>query len=173
MRANLGVICERLGVSATEDQVAAALAARWVIYERLFHPLPHAEETLRWMKEDVRLPVGLISMCGPDTPALWRSTSLSRFVDVEVFSCEVGLRKPHPEIYRYASDRLGVDPSRCLYVGDGAYGELSGAAAVGMDPVLIRRDGEEEGMMLRPEVDTWEGRRIRSLDESRSLVLPA
>jgi putative hydrolase of the HAD superfamily len=103
-------------------------------------------------------------MCAPDTPALWRATELTAFVDVEVFSSEVGLRKPDPAIYLAASDRLAVDPVACLYVGDGAYGELSGAAAVGMTAVLVRDPDETPGEMLRPESeDAWDGHVIASL----------
>ena len=114
--------------------------------------------------------LGLISMCSPDTPALWRSSPLAGSVDVEVFSCEVGMRKPDPEIYRWCVERLDVDSSRCLYVGDGAYGELTGAAALGMHAVLIRHPGEEDGVVLRPEAEPWDGRAIGSLPEVLELV---
>jgi putative hydrolase of the HAD superfamily len=92
-------------------------------------------------------------------------------VDVEVFSCEVGLRKPDPRIYRLAAERLGVDPERCLYVGDGAYGELSGAAAVGMHAVLIRDPADAEIEALRPEAEEWDGPSIEDLREVTELVL--
>ena len=64
--------------------------------------------------------MALISMCAPDTPELWRAGPLAGYVDVEVFSSEVGLRKPQPEIYLLECERLGVEPGACLYVGDGA-----------------------------------------------------
>ena len=53
-----------------------------------------------------------------------------------------------------ATLQLGIAPQGCLYVGDGAYGELSGAEAVGMHPVLIR-DPDEQEEMLRPEAEEW------------------
>jgi putative hydrolase of the HAD superfamily len=31
-----------------------------------------------------------------------------------------------------ATDRLGADPANCVYVGDGADGELAGGTAVGL-----------------------------------------
>ena len=52
--------------------------------------------------------------------------------DAAVISHEVGMRKPHAEIYLHACELLAVQPSGCLYVGDGAYGELTGAAEVGI-----------------------------------------
>ena len=47
-------------------------------------------------------------------------------------------------------------------MGDGSYHELSGAAAVGMRPLLIR-DPQEEAEMLRPELDDWDGASIDDL----------
>ena len=47
-------------------------------------------------------------------------------------------------------------------MGDGSYHELSGAAAAGMHPVLIR-DLQEEAEMLRPDVDEWDGASIDDL----------
>ena len=141
------------------------MALRAAMYDRSFRPKPAALETLRAIRER-ELPIALVSMCAPDTPALWRAIELAAFIDVEVFSCEVGLRKPDPAIYLAASDGLAVDPVSCLYVGDGAYGELSGAAAIGMTAVLVRDPAEEPGEMLRPESqDTWDGRVIASLAE--------
>jgi putative hydrolase of the HAD superfamily len=40
--------------------------------------------------------------------------------DVAVFSCDVGLAKPDPAIYRVAADRLGADPTDCVFIGGGA-----------------------------------------------------
>lgn len=161
---NLRVICERLGRRPSGEQVARAIALRTSMYDRYFRPRPGAEETLRGTKER-GCSVALVSMCAPDTPPLWRASSLARYVDVEVFSCEVGLRKPDPEIYLHATERLGVEPPDCLYVGDGAYSELTGAAALGMHSVLIRDPREIGGTMLRPEAESWDGQAVADLRE--------
>jgi epoxide hydrolase-like predicted phosphatase len=51
--------------------------------------------------------------------------------DVVVISGEVGLRKPEPEIYRLAAERLGAQPAECVFVDDLAH-NVQGAAAAGM-----------------------------------------
>lgn len=51
--------------------------------------------------------------------------------DAIVISGEVGLRKPEPEIYRYAADRLGLTPNQCVFVDDMKH-NVVGAKAVGM-----------------------------------------
>ena len=109
--------------------------------------------------------IGLISMCAPDTPEMWRSSELASFVDVEVFSSETGLRKPERAIYLYACERLGVVPERCLYCGDGAYAELTGAAALGMTAVEIRDPNVVHAEQLRPEGEDWDGERVADLRE--------
>jgi putative hydrolase of the HAD superfamily len=165
---NLRTVAARAGAWPTDAQITEALEARAELYRRWFVPRPGAEEVLARLRAD-GLPLALVSMCAPDTPAMWRASPLGGSVDVEVFSCETGLRKPHPEIYLRATAELGVPPGACLYVGDGAYGELSGAAAVGMHPVLIR-DPDEQEEMLRPEAEEWTGRTIGSLLEVPGLL---
>ena len=166
---NLREICSRLGCAPSAKAIADALEIRAAMYAEYFRPVPGAIETLRWLKAR-RYPTGLISMCAPDTPPLWRASPLAPYLDVLVFSSEVGLRKPDPEIYRYATDRLRARPERSLFVGDGAYGELSGAEAVGMEAVLIRDPREGPGAVHRPEVDDWDGPRIARISEVRDLV---
>ena len=76
------------------------------------------------------------------------------------------MMKPDPRIYRLACERLGVQPSGCLYIGDGSSGELTGASTVGMDAVLIRApDDTENG-----DREDWQGARISSVNEVFDLI---
>ncbi len=76
------------------------------------------------------------------------------------------MMKPNPGIYRLACERLRVEPSDCLFIGDGGSGELTGATNVGMDAVLIRApDDTENG-----DREDWHGTRISSVEEVLSLV---
>jgi len=138
------------------------------MYRRWFVPRPGAQEVLADLR-GAGYPLALVSMCAPDTPGMWRSSPLAGSVDVEVFSSEVALRKPDAEIYLRACEGLGVQGSECLYVGDGSYRELSGAAAVGMRAVLIR-DPDESAEMLRPDAEDWHGETVASLLEVTGLV---
>jgi epoxide hydrolase-like predicted phosphatase len=64
------------------------------------------------------------------------SASLDIF-DVRVRSGEEGVRKPEPEIYLRAADRLGLSPEECVFVDD-LPANVEGAVAVGMAGVLHR-----------------------------------
>jgi putative hydrolase of the HAD superfamily len=56
--------------------------------------------------------------------------------DAVLFSSEVGRRKPAPELYRAALDRLGVEAEATLYVGDRVLEDYCGPRRVGMRAVL-------------------------------------
>ena len=61
--------------------------------------------------------------------------------DAVVISAEVGMRKPEPEIFRFTTDKLGVEPLRCVFVDDHP-GHLKAALAEGMTTVLHRSPAE-------------------------------
>lgn len=164
VEANIRAFCAAEGWLVDDEGMIRALEIRDELYRRRFHPRDGAAETLSALKTR-GVPIALVSMCAPDTPEHWHASELAPFVDVTVFSNEVGLRKPDPAIYRYATDRLGVDPTACLYCGDGAYGELTGAEAIGMTAVLIRESGVDHEAQLTPERDGWNERVVEDLRE--------
>jgi putative hydrolase of the HAD superfamily len=170
---NVRAIVADLGIAdPPADLIAAALAPRADLYARWFYARDGALETLREVKAR-GYPVALVSMCAPDTPERWRGSELAPFVDVAIFSSETGLRKPHAEIYLAACEGLRVEPDRCLYCGDGAYGELSGATAVGMTAYLIRPPDLDVAEALTPEPEEdWRGPVIGDLRELLDLLEP-
>lgn len=65
----------------------------------------------------------------------WRAMiPVDELFDDVVDSCEVGMRKPDPAIYRLACERLGVAPEASLFIDD-HQGNVAGARAVGMGAV--------------------------------------
>ena len=61
--------------------------------------------------------------------------NLDRIVDDYLISEAVGLRKPDREIFELAADRLTVEPSECIFVGDTAATDVVGAQQSGMKGV--------------------------------------
>jgi epoxide hydrolase-like predicted phosphatase len=62
---------------------------------------------------------------------------LAKLFDDVVISGEVGVHKPEPEIYLLACERLGVEPSSCVFVDD-LRENCAGAEAVGVTAILHR-----------------------------------
>jgi len=66
----------------------------------------------------------------------WRSTVPLELFDVVVDSCEEGIRKPDPEIYRRTADRLGVAPEACVFLDDSA-DNVRAATELGMRGIVV------------------------------------
>lgn len=81
------------------------------------------------------LPTGLLSNSWG--LSLYPFETLAPLFDALVVSGEVGLRKPQPEIYLLAAERLGLAPGECVFVDD-LRTNTTGARAVGMAGVLHR-----------------------------------
>jgi HAD superfamily hydrolase (TIGR01549 family) len=82
---------------------------------------------------------GLIANSWPDPGRVLRKDAeafgLAERLDALVFSEEVGLRKPDPEIFLYACRQLEVEAAATMYVGDNLVTDVQGAADVGMTTV--------------------------------------
>ena len=66
----------------------------------------------------------------------WREKiPIEAFVD----SCEVGMRKPEPEIYQLICKKLSLMPSSCLFLDDHP-ANVEAAVAVGLDALLVTGD---------------------------------
>lgn len=81
------------------------------------------------------LKIGLITNCFSEEATLIRSSELIPYFDAACLSYEMGIRKPHPDIYRRCTELLGLPPEQCLYVGDGGSRELETAESLGMQAV--------------------------------------
>ncbi len=81
------------------------------------------------------------------------------------FTDQVGFSKPNPKLYRRVLQRLSLQPTRCLYVGDNPTHDIDPCNREGWSTVRIRRSGrhaQEEGQTTpKHEIrDFFELRRI-------------
>ncbi len=60
-----------------------------------------------------------------------------------VASVDAGAAKPSPEIFRCGLERLGLDASEVLHVGDSWHEDVEGARAAGMRAALVDRGGRQ------------------------------
>jgi putative hydrolase of the HAD superfamily len=95
---------------------------------------------------------------------VWRLPEIIRALGVSarfkgvLTSARVGVRKPHPRIFEAAMHLAGTGPGETIYVGDSYKHDVIGARGVGMEAILIDRDGRTAGEQLDVAV-------IHSLEE--------
>jgi putative hydrolase of the HAD superfamily len=166
---NIAYICQVLNLPAKDEQVALAAQRRFAYTQKKLVPRHDTVETLAYLRA-AGYKIGLISDCSEEVPKVWPTTMLAGLIDMPTFSCSVHLKKPDPTIYLLTCERLNVAPERCLYIGDGGSGELSGATRLGMRAILIRVPHEEYFDPHCQEAETWSGARISTLKAVLSYV---
>ena len=92
-------------------------------------PWPEAPEVLRRLRERVR--IGVVTNCSEELGQR-AAARIGVPFDTVVTAEAAGAYKGRPEPYRLALERLGVEPSRALFVA-GSPGDITGARGAGMD----------------------------------------
>lgn len=132
------------------------LLAAWRPWVGCLDPIGDIVATLSRLKR-AGLRLGLVSNCA--TPRVLCERELNRqgiagLLDFALFSSEIGLRKPHDQIYRVALDRSAADPATVLFVGDTPAPDVDGPARAGMKTALVktgRWDGDPAGFRQTPD----------------------
>lgn len=143
------------------DRVIEALSTALVAHCR---PMPGAAELLAGLAG--RLPIAVVSNF-PHRPVVEATLAAAGFdvhLDAVVVSADIGLSKPHPEIYRVAAAKLGVAVEDCLFVGDEPLADVVGPSRLGCTTALLPG---RHGMAVTVEPS------YRLADISGLLALPA
>ncbi len=91
---------------------------------------PQILTTVRELRNK-RIRLGVISNCFAEDVKAWPTCALSPEFDCTLFSFQIHLSKPDPEIYKEACRRLGVDPAATVFISD-RIDELVGAERTGI-----------------------------------------
>jgi putative hydrolase of the HAD superfamily len=76
--------------------------------------------------------------------AFFESHGLASCVDAWVFSVDLGVRKPHPAIYRQALDAVGAAGEEALFVGDRVREDVVGPRAAGIAHAVLTHEHRQE-----------------------------
>ena len=149
------VLLREAGVAASEQLIGGVLnkMQQFKLNQVLFDDVVPA---LTQLKER-GLILGLVSNVDHDITPLCNKLGLSSLLQVLVTSQDIGLSKPHPEIFREALRQAGIEASEAVYVGDQYRIDVIGARDAGMKGMLLDRGDDFREVTDCP--------RIRSLAE--------
>lgn len=151
----------------TIDELRCIILARML--EEAGHPNAGLSEQLAAAYREVRDQSGTVLFEGVDTLISALSTryklgmltngpselqwqkidelELRHRFDAIVVAGDVGVYKPHPEVFEILLSKLDVDASRALYVGDWFEFDVVGGNAAGMRTVWVSDDPAPEGAL--------------------------
>lgn len=156
--------CRSFGISAPEAPEVLTRTHMGELRGQM-RILPHHAPLLERLRADWSL--GLVSNFSHSPTALevLRDAGLHAHLDPIVISDEVGIRKPRPEIFRAALERLGLEPGEVVHVGDDLAADVSGAAELGMRTVWLTRRRPDADALLAAHAGPKPSRRIADLAE--------
>jgi putative hydrolase of the HAD superfamily len=130
----LQTLIETYHLPASADELVVDFREKaWLCCHKFV--FPESEGVLRELRRR-GYKLGLVTN-GPEISQRIKAeeSGMAALVDVVLISGEEKVEKPAPEIFRRAADRLGVDVSECVFVGDNPLTDMRGAFHAGMRTV--------------------------------------
>ncbi|GAB6101869.1 TIGR02253 family HAD-type hydrolase [Thermococcus atlanticus] len=131
-------LLRRLDIPYNPKWVAAGVIAYHNTKFAYLREVRHVRRTLLKLKE-MGLLLGIITDGNPIKQ--WEKIlrlELDAYFDEVLISDFVGVKKPHPKIFRKAIGKFGVEANEAVMVGDRLYSDIYGAKQVGMHTVWFK-----------------------------------
>lgn len=103
---------------------------------------PHAREILEYLKPRYRLYI-LSNGFAELQARKMQSANISHYFEGVVLSEDIGVNKPHREIFEHALKMAGTTADRALMIGDNYEVDIKGAWGAGIDQVFYNTAGKE------------------------------
>ena len=106
-------------------------------FENRIHLINGAKDVLNIASKKYK--VGLITNFthAPFVHSILRRNNLDQYFNIKLISHEERIRKPHPQIFKTAINRLGVTAKEAVMVGDNPYDDIYGASLLGLTTIWI------------------------------------
>ena len=139
-------------------------------FEQVFHVFeepgswklfPETVPTLTKLREQ-GMELGIISNFDSRLFTVMRGLGIAKALDTVTISSLAQAAKPAPKIFQLALEKHAVDPEEAVHVGDSLRDDVEGAAKVGLQAVLLDRQGKH--------ADRGDVRTIRTLDDLLPLL---
>jgi HAD superfamily hydrolase (TIGR01509 family) len=133
---------------------------------------PGIPEALRAARA-AELPMAVVSNtpCGAAHRDFLAKAGIGGLFAAQIYSDEVGVRKPHPEMIWRAARELGVPAERCWFVGDSRQRDVVCARRADVGAVILMRsrrtDREDAAQFPAPDVVVDDGLGLRDLIPAR------
>jgi HAD superfamily hydrolase (TIGR01549 family) len=130
--------------------------------QKCLEPAPEHRALLDRLRRGHRLALVSNFDYTPTVHAVLKRDGLFDLFETIVVSADMGLRKPHPELFLSPCRTLGLAPRDVLFVGDSLSMDVVGAEGVGMDVAWLN---EEEKPITSPDRPDYVLARLADLEK--------
>ncbi len=103
-----------------------------------------------------RYKLGVISDTWPSIKPILEEYGLRHYFDCVTYSYTLGVYKPNPKMYADALSKMALPPEQTVFIDD-SLGNLKGAKAAGIQPVLIQVKPDAEDTDEMPTIKKISG----------------
>ena len=146
------VLLKEAGIEVTKE-LALHIVTRLRRLDRSLILFDDVLSSLNLLKKG-GISLGLISNLNHDLNSYCTELGLTPYIDFALTSSEVGAEKPHPPIFLAALKRAGANATEAIHVGDQYHSDVVGAKGVGINPLLLDRNGFWEDINDCPRIKT-------------------
>jgi putative hydrolase of the HAD superfamily len=104
------------------------------------HLIEGADEILRYLKSKYQLHI-LTNGFSEIQDIKMKASGLHQYFDHVIASEHAGAKKPHPQAFKFALEKIGAHVDECLMIGDNPEADIEGANNFGMDTIYFNRNG--------------------------------
>lgn len=135
-------VCKTFGVDP-HPKVLDILVGMWNKNKMLAKPYDETISVLEELKKDYKIALISNTDCFSLRDVM-QKYDLEKHFDSVVLSCEVGMLKSNPKMFRKILDELGLKEDEVVMVGDSMESDIKGAENAGIRPILIDRRNVRE-----------------------------
>lgn len=146
-------LCTVLSITTSDGLCRGFLETYYQPITEQLTLIDDAQDILRNFRK-IGLKIGLVS--NTIFPKEYHLEELKRFsllpyLNAYHFSSEMGVRKPHPEMFLRTLSDLGMDASESVFVGDRLVEDVGGAQKVGMKGILVKHQMRDYSAPIDPD----------------------
>ena len=105
--------------------------ANWHIYDDVIN-------VLEYLKKDNKNII--LSNHIPELECIVRGLNIDEYFMNIFTSANIGFEKPNPKIYQYVLEKLGINETDCIIIGDSYRADIKGGLTMGIKSILVRAE---------------------------------
>ena len=129
------LVRELYGITPNDTQVRAMQENKHNAFIRTVELPDYIPRVLSSLQQHYKLAFISNYPCRSTITGSLEKLGINKFFEVIVVSGELGIVKPHPDIFRVCVEKLNLPPEKCIYVGDNWLADIQGAKRFGMQAV--------------------------------------